>query len=509
MQMTSRASPASAERAGFDAVLWGGLILALFYTAHYLKHPALPGTIYPLGWWGWWDQSKYLESAQALSRLDLSPERHWYPLGYAMLAAPFALKLRLHPFFFVDLFSLILTFWGFVSVARRVGFSPLVATLLFLATEMSDGYLFSQWVIPWNTTPVAACLWLLLACTARVMDGSGDDLATRATVGVLSAAIPLFRPTEAVLVAPCLAALLLHDLRHGRLRIAAWAATIIAGAVPVFVYATLHVAIYGAHPSEYMLLSRDIGFTLYDLGWKAYVILMDPRPWFLDGTGLLRRAPWIVLAVAGMFAAFFRGRFSALLALLLALHAVLYLSYIDLLPVGLWRYNNIHYWTWAFPGYALVAAMLLRDLFAPVTRTQRPVALASVAATAVLACLHLDPAPADAATPAKMLAYTGPDTGFMPVYFEKLELTDQAGPQTNIAQFRAFPVPSGLRVVGLQRDFTGDEHWVAGHGPPGPIAGSAPLRYRIGVRLGRPCWFPGVRCAETIRNDQLPPVDGF
>jgi hypothetical protein len=508
MQISPRATLGT-ERDATHPLAWGALVLALFYTAHYLKHPALPGNVYPLGWWGWFDQSKTLESAQALARLDFDPARHWYPFGYSVLGAPFTLRLRMHPFFFVDLASLLLAFAGFVSVARRVGFSPLWAVLIFLFATMGDGFLFSQWVIPWNTTPVAACLWLLLASVAGVLDGSHRrTLRARFAVGFLAGIIPLFRPTETLLVLPCLAAVLLHDLRVRRLAARPWIVTIAAGLLPVLFYGVLYLRIYGPHPSEYMLNSRGIGFTLHDLGWKAYVILLDPRPWFLDGTGLLRRAPWVALAIAGLAPALLRGRFSALLAVMLILHAILYLSYVDLLPTGLWRYNNVHYWTWAFPAYALLAVMLLRDLVRPVVRSQRAIAAVSVAATAVLAFVHLDPIAAGEGKPAKMLTFAGPDAGFDPLYFGALTMRDASGELGNIQDMRAFPVPSGMRVIALRRDFEGDESWVADRRPLGAIAAAQPRRWAIGLSLGRPCWAPGVRCA-ALANDQLPPVPGF
>jgi hypothetical protein len=42
----------------------------LIYTFLFLSHPALPHDMVS-GWWGWWDQSQYIKSAKALSRIDL------------------------------------------------------------------------------------------------------------------------------------------------------------------------------------------------------------------------------------------------------------------------------------------------------------------------------------------------------------------------------------------------------------------------------------------------------
>ncbi|MBV9653113.1 MAG: hypothetical protein JOZ42_00980 [Acetobacteraceae bacterium] len=483
--------------------------MAVAYAARYLAHPALPGNEYKLGWWGWFDQSKFLQSAQAFARLDFHPAQHWYPLGYSLLGAPFALRLGSHPFFFIDLAALLLALAGFVAVAQLEGFAPLWGVLIFVLATCGDGFAFNQWVIPWNTTPVAACLWLLLAVSAVILDGSfRRTVPARFALGLLAGITPLFRPTEAVLVLPCLAAVLIHDLRLGRFAWRNWTVTAGAGLLPVLFYAAIYLRIYGPHPTDYMLNSRDIGFTLHDLGWKAYVILVDPQPWFLDGTGLLKRMPWIALAFAGLMPALLRGRLSALLAIMLILHAVLYLSYVDMLPTGLWRYNNVHYWSWAFPAYGLLAAALLRDLVRPVTAARRIVAGASLAVTVLLGCVHLDPVPADEGAPAKMLTFSGGDPGFEQTYFAPLALRDASGELDNIRDMRAFPVPFGMRLIALRRDVRGETNWVADHAPPGPIAQVPGHRWAVGVRLGRPCWVPRMRCARTI-NDQLPPVPGL
>jgi len=170
-------------------------------------------------------------------------------------------------------------------------------------------------------------------------------------------------------------------------------------ALPAAPYVALYVRIYGAHLPEYMTQSREIGFTLYDWGWTAYVILVDSRGWFMDDEGLLHRAPWIALACARLLPALFRGRAAALLAALLLAHGPLYLSYVDLLPTGFWRFNNIHYWQWAVPGYGILAWLLLIDLIHPLTRTRRWVASVSLIVTGIALCMHVEPRRSDALLP--------------------------------------------------------------------------------------------------------------
>ena len=555
----------------------GAAVLVAYYLSCYLGNQYLPGNNpqVPLGWWSWWDQGKYLDSARAFSRGVLTPDRHWYPLGYPVLAAPFLQWSRGHPFLPVNLVSLLLCMAGFLAFARRVGVGRGWAVALFLLGAAGSRTLFEGWLVPWNTIPVAACLWLLLAVTAAHLAGERRPL----LIGLLAAAIPLLRPTEALLAAPCVLAAVAASLWPGRMqkgraegRIArsgiarggiaegrmleggtgaggvagdgstaagAWQAGIpadggtVAGAATggstpdggtwdsetrgsatrgratwggtaagsrvrdialiaagglllAVPYGLLHWRIYGMHTPPYLAMSAGIGFTLQDLGWKAYVLLVDPLEWFLEGRGLLSLAPYAALAGAGLVVAWAHGRAAGLLAVLIGLHGLLYLSYVDLLPVGMWRFFNVHYWQWALPGLALLAFLVLRDLLRWRRAPGFPLAPLAVAATLPLLLLRPAPVEVPAGTPAKMLAYAGTPPTFESAYLGAPALRDSAGEVRGLGALRALPVPGGMRVYALRRPFGDNPVWVA---PPlGWTDAGPPVRYGIAWRLSVPCW---------------------
>jgi hypothetical protein len=478
------------------------MLLTLWYSWAYLAYPETPGRrpLFPLGWWGWFDQSRTLMSATALSRGDLSPARHWYPLGYAVIGAPFIRALSVHAYFFIDLAALLVAFAAFCRFARQCGIPACWSVAVFLFATLSSRQMFDQWAIPWNTTPAAALTWLLLAL---VTTGGGGRMRAVGT-GVVAGCIPLFRPTDAVLVGTCLGVAFAGEMlvaegraaRRGVMLRWCWLAA--GGVPPVLAYAALHLAIYGPRPSEYMRDSRAIGFTFYDLPWKAYVILLDPRAWFGEGEGLMRRCPWIALAIAGLVPALRLGRPMVVLAAMLAAHAMLYLSYVDLLPTGLWRFDNVHYFVWAMPGYGLLGFVLLRDLARPGRR--RWLAVGTSVTTAALLCVRLEPMEVPAASAAKMLVYPGLGAGFDEAYFAKLLLRDVRGELASVQDLRAFPAPGGLRVIALRRPFAAGPEWVAGHAPdwPGaaPAANLPPTRWAISPRFGWPCWLLQSACAS-------------
>jgi hypothetical protein len=353
----------------------------------------------------------------------------------------------MHPYYFVDLISLLVSLAAFVAFASRCGVTKGWSALLFVLAAAADPVLLEQWVVPWTTTPLAAALWVLLALAAAHIEGRRRPF----LLGVFAVCLPILRPTDLLLTLPALLACLLVDLQHRRLRWRDVGSFAVAVLIPAGLYLLLHIRIYGFAPSLYMTNSADIGFTLHRLGWKAYIILVDPRPWIGGGEGLIRRAPWLILGIAGLVTALQRP-ITAMLAVTLLLHSVLYLSYVDLLPTGFWRYLNVHYWTWSFPGWALLGVLLLRDLRQP---AHRRLAAGSVVVVMLLLCVRLVPRPAIDGESVEALDYPMPATPTDSVYFTGLTIHDDLGTLNNIAQIRAIQMPNAVRVLTLTRPIHG------------------------------------------------------
>jgi len=194
------------------------------------------------------------------------------------------------------------------------------------------------------------------------------------------------------------------------------------------------------------------------------------------------------------------------MAAALIAHLVLYISYLDLLPTGLWRYNNVHYWKWAVPGYALLAWLLVRDLARwPLPRASWP-ATAGLAIVVLLAPVRVAPRPAMPGEAAKMLEFHGPSPGFSDSYFGDFTVVDAAGHLRDIADVRAFPVPGGMRVIALRRPFVGGVRIESGQSLPPALAASEPTRWRERLVLGRPCWLALGRCGRRDATPLLPPL---
>lgn len=480
----------------------GGLLLTLYYVGGMLRAKARPGasTLYPLGWWGWWDQSQYLRSAHALARFDLTSAVHWYPLGYAVLGAPFERLMPMHPFLLIDLACLLASFAGFVAFARGCGFPALPAVAAFLFGALGSASIRENWIIPWTTTPTSAAIWLFLALCVRHL-GAIRNEARRPRfrrvlwIGMTAVSVPLFRPTDLVVPATGLLLMLGWSLRDRSLRLADPPALLLGAAMLLVPYGLLYLLIYGPHPSEYMVRSRVIGFRLGELPFKTFVLLISARPWFPFGNGLLERLPWMALGFAGM--ALLPGlpsrtarRGMTMLAVTMLSYMAMFFSYVDLLPSGLWYYDNVHYFMWLLPGFVLFALLLLRALwFGP-----RKAALLAMAGFLVLSAIRVVPVRVAGGEAARMVQYPMPaPADWQLSYFGHERLTDRNGVFDNVSSMRTIPDDQGLRVISLAAPFVGILAWQDTAGlilPPG----ATPVRWGATIGFGLPCWLPPYPC---------------
>ena len=212
-------------------LLWGGILAAsirfLLLHAAIAPHEATPFARFVVspgsppdgyGWWSWWDQGKYLESATAWAHGALSPALHWYLPGYPLLAAPFVWLGPADPFLLPDLACFIASLLLFARLASRLlgrtRHAAAIGVLIFVATSAVPPLALVSWVLPWTTTPTAVCLFGGLLAAARFLaQPRPRDAFLAAFAGIATA---WFRPAEAVCfiaVAAPLMATALHPRR--------------------------------------------------------------------------------------------------------------------------------------------------------------------------------------------------------------------------------------------------------------------------------------------------------
>ena len=489
-----------------------------------------------LYWGGWQDQSLYVRSATALAHGHFAPAEHWYPLLYPLLGVPFVGLWPSQPFLIANFACYLIAFEGFRRVAAAFDVRAWPAAAIFAATTLVQFVFAKPWIEPWTTTVSAALLWLAFGMATSLWTEAQPKRWHAAVLGIAVALTPFARPGDApiALIAAALAlAAMIRTSRNppppggggaegdgggGRgsfaivpppspsvtLRVPPppggggfLIAATLAGGIAFALAAIPWLLVYGPAPSPYMLFSARYGFNFAWLGWKAYVILVDPQEWFGEGTGLLKAAPWLILGAAGLVQACFTGlRDSRMPAIALCAAATLYtclmLAYVDLLPSGLWRYNNVHYFKWLLPLFGLFAVRFV------IAGVRRPVTLAFIVPFLLLLSVRIVPVPVGAYDPARLLIFsTPPDSVWRDLYFASGSITDTRGRQDNLFEYHQILDPTEVRAIALRRPFAGDERWIGSERVAAQLTGTdtggyAPL-YLTGPWPRRPLRRYGAR----------------
>jgi len=328
------------------------LAYAIAYLALLVRSGSADGSPY---WAGAHDQAAYLRSAAALSRLDFNPESHYYPVGYAALAAPFYSLLKAHAFFVPNLLCYLASVYLLYRIFRyflKPVESLILAALLLTALPMQ----LRSLLVPCTSIPTQV---LLYWAVYRV--GLGNDLRRDLrTGGLLCGVMLFFRPANA-LVCLVLVLIRLFTERHDR----AWKAAVtdfgIAAGLVTIVWGGSQLGLYGRLVSPYAETSMTIGFTCQRWLLKLYAVMFRSEVVFPPGCSLSKSFPHILLAGPGiLYMVWRRPRLGVPILGAGAAGIGLYLLYNDFWPRGIYRFGLFHYIAWVMPLGGLVAYVSFR-----------------------------------------------------------------------------------------------------------------------------------------------------
>ncbi|MGN6374016.1 MAG: hypothetical protein ACTHMG_00515, partial [Sphingomonas sp.] len=270
--------------------------------------------------------------------------------------------------------------------------------------------------------------------------------------GALAAAPALVRPADAVVSVGALAVAAIVATRRRMLTPRLIGLVLLGGLIVSLPYAALYVAIYGLRLSDYIRAGANQGFALGDLPWKAYVLLVTPRPWFPRSAGLVETLPFLLPGTAGLVTAAVTAppagrRMIALIAAVALPFLAMQLAYTDFQPPGLWRFHNAHYLKWLLP---LAGAGLWIWLRSFGVWRQWAVSMAATLGLLALACLRPLPVAVGDRQPARMLLFRGALLrDWSEAYFSPVTIRDDAGTLVNVGSFHQIPDDYGERAIAV------------------------------------------------------------
>ena len=487
-------------------------LIAVAYLVGYLGNPVRPGKDpgAPSGWWGWFDQGQYLLSARAISHLDFAPANHYYPPLYPLAGALFVRIWPNHPFWLIDLVSLLWFSAVFILLASR--YVPRwTAVLLLVLSTVAEYGIFNTFLIPWTTTLGAALLSTGIYGILRLRDAA-NPRPTAITVFVTSLALGLMaalRPTD-VFVAGVIWIGYLWGARHIGVR------GLFAAAIPAFlvgpaIFLGFNHLVSGSPLGTYLAKRWGEGYFLPDLPEKFASLFLDGYTLYLEPhAGLIDHYPWLVLALVGIAYVLIRGDWVLrIIAAAVCTQLILLLPYGDWLPNGTWRYWNVHFLAWLFPYLAFFAwslvAFLVDEWRAGAKRRLVWIGLAAGVmlllaslrvqlqsrdipvlghSTSTSLSFQLNPVETD------LIDLIGVHGEFNDVYFGNHRLCLDGHELHLMSEFRVLPAPWGIRVLfirpvrGRTADFQPDAHLVRSGNGLRAIAGI----YHFALGIPKPFW---------------------
>ncbi len=457
------------------------------------------------GFAAWGDQARYLQAARAWAQWDLLPSEHHYPPYYPLLGAAFVRLTPWQPFMIPDALCWAACLPIFLRLATRLApdWPPAASAACFLVGTLGGRRLLELWVIPWTTTGVAPCQFGALLLAFRLAERPG--WARALPLGLVIGAAAGFRPSDAAVLLPCGLGAAWALARSGA-GLRRWCGTGLAGALGLAVGAlpaiAAHYAVFGGSAGLYLSAASANGFEWRLLPMRWVMLVGDARPLLPSGLGMAEVFPWLLPGFGGLLLALLRrdtpGAAPVLAAASVVLHWTLYLSYRDLQPAGLWRFDNVHYFKWTFPLLVLWAAQLAAALCLPGARRRAGCVLAGCALLASWRPVLRDATPAQAVLDGRTIRLSaGPSSlgtalrlnlqgGWDALYFDFFPL--QAGGRRfeNTRDFKVVPVPGGALLLPLRELPAGP---AALDLLPGVSAG-VPLR----AELARQAIVPGLPC---------------
>ena len=318
-------------------------------------------------WYGWWDQAKYLDAANAFWRLDFSTKNHWYPPGYSLIAAPFIAIFPKDPFVIVDAICLLGQFYAIQRIAIHIGLPRIIGIYVFLITISIDSFLLRHFALPWTTTPTGTLI--LLSYVLCTFSPSNRNCLF---FGAVAGLVLIIKPIDGIgLISPSIyfiCCIGMTDCQSFSLsQFLQRTLFITCSFFPLALMTIfLHWKIYGWHLSDYeAMTTAGPVFLGNQLAAKIYSIFVDPSVLygtFHNPVGLFKKFPYVAMGFVGMISASRKKLSYFVISSSCLTYILLYSSYYDFTPHNMWHFNTFHYFIWTFPLFGLFALLLIKEI---------------------------------------------------------------------------------------------------------------------------------------------------
>jgi hypothetical protein len=351
------------------------LVVFAVYTLFYLAFPALPGNWreHPLGWWGWYDQSQYLKSAEALRDRIWDGRSHQYPPLWPLFGAFFVRSLPSHAFFIPSFLCLAVHLWALLRIGEKLYGALLTWIVVALTLLVYREVTMTQWVIPWNSSLSAALSSLLFLIYFRferlkapwTLSRARDWFAV-AALYVCYGALLATRPLDVLTMFPVVLLAFVRLAftncwpldRAGTWRRASALVGVIttSGLLIPAAYLTFNKLLYGSPFGGYLGAAPGQGLYFSIIPEQAVSLAIDSMGLSLAPSATLTSRFPIFLAGVSVCAVVLvaaRGILPVIAGTIL-FHLLVYCAFADFTPNNIFGIGLVHYIKWTFPWLALI-----------------------------------------------------------------------------------------------------------------------------------------------------------
>ena len=385
----------------------------MLYNAHHAAPPPL-GTHAGDGWWGWFDQDQYLKITEQFAVGDyFNPNKYYPPLYPAIPALISNIVSTTGAYLAVDL-MLCLVFFGGLFLNFRTYLNPLISLVSVILMYGVTSITYEQWVIPW-TTNLSSTLLILISLLLGTEFKKNHHYPTwsnwrTSAAFFLTGLMVWVRPFEIIPASILCLGLLITQvtqvlsnnqpgtssqtaLRLSKIVIVPF----ITLSGTILVYALYNLKTFGSWEPSYSKTINNMGFSPWDLGFKFISLATDSNTYGISNGHLSHYLPlFIPLTLLGIISLIFLAFPQQILVISAIINFTSYLSFNDLVPTGLFTFNNIHYFTWSLAVIGISAVATLKivietSIKKPKFRRIQLPALAGCWALAMIVIIHLEP----------------------------------------------------------------------------------------------------------------------
>ena len=331
------------------------------------------------GWWGWFDQKQYLHITQQLASADFFNPQKYYPPLYPAIPSITSNALGSTVSYIITDFTLCLIFFTSLFFLFKKHLNPLITLASVALIYGTSSIAYQQWVIPWTTNLSSVFLIIISLLVSQEYKNRDRQAIPLLNIRVsVSFAITGFmlwvRPFEVIpagilcigIIAIQIKSLLSRpeNLPLSRrisqcMRVLSVPLVSVTGVVSL--YAIYNLKTFGSWVPSYSKTINSMGFSPWDIGFKFISLVTDSSAYGLNDGHLTDRLPlFIPLALISLIGVIFLEWPLKLLVLAALASFTSYLTFNDLVPTGLFTFNNLHYFTWSIAVIGAAATTSIR-----------------------------------------------------------------------------------------------------------------------------------------------------